>query len=75
MRMGVSVTLAQSPFRKSDYGPLSETGMEFGLGIERDFGPRLAARLTLREHGPLSGDRADFGVGLALRYRSRAAAR
>ena len=68
-RMGLSVILAQSPFRNSNYGPLSETGMEFGLGIERDLGPRLAARFTLREHGPLSGDRADFGVGIALRYR------
>jgi hypothetical protein len=68
-RIGLSVTLAQSPFRNGNYGPLSETGMEFGLGIERDLGPRLAARFTLREHGPTSGDRADFGVGIALRYR------
>jgi hypothetical protein len=68
-RMGLSVILAQSPFRNSSYGPLSETGMEFGLGIERDLGPRLAARFTVREHGSLSGERADFGVGLALRYR------
>jgi hypothetical protein len=68
-RAGLSVTAAQSPFRDKPYSSLSKAGVEGGLGVEHDFGPRLTARLMLTEQLPSAGDRADFGVVLGLRYR------
>jgi hypothetical protein len=68
-RAGLSVTWAQSPFRDHSYSSLSQAGVEAGLGVEHDFGPRVAARLMLTEQLPSAGDRSDFGVILGLRYR------
>lgn len=68
-RAGLSLTVAQSPFRDRLYSSLSKAGVEAGLGVEHDFGRRVAARLTLTEQLPSAGDRADFGVILGLRYR------
>ncbi len=68
-RAGLSVSVAQSPFRDRTYSSLSRAGVETGLGVEHDFGPRFATRLMLTEQLPSAGDRADFGVILGLRYR------
>jgi len=67
-RVGATATAEQSPFRRDRLGDLSRAGVELGLGIERDFGRRGAARLTLTDGLPSLGDRADFGVALKLRY-------
>jgi hypothetical protein len=67
-RIGATATVEQSPFRRDRLGDLSRTGVELGLGIERDFGRRGAARLTLTDGLPSLGDRADFGIALKLRY-------
>jgi len=68
-RIGLSATLAESPFRSGRYESLSQTGVEAAVGIEHDFGSRFSARLTITEQLPSAGDRADFGVVLGLRYR------
>jgi len=68
-RAGLTVTVAQSPFREHSYSSLSTSGVESGLGVEHDFGPRLSARMLLTEQLPSAGDRSDFGVFLGLRYR------
>ena len=68
-RAGLSVTVAQSPFRDRPLSSLSHTGIEAGLGVEHDFGPRFATRLMLTDQLASAGDRADFGVILGLRYR------
>lgn len=68
-RAGLSVTWAQSPFRDHSYSSLSKAGVEAGLGVEHDFGPRVAARLMLTEQLPSAGDRSDFSAILGLRYR------
>ncbi len=68
-RIGVSVTVEQSPFRQGRVYSLTRTGVEIGLGLERDVITGLPVRLTLTKGLPLLGDRADFGIALALRYR------
>jgi hypothetical protein len=68
-RAGLSVTVAQSPFRSGRYDTLSLAGVEAGLGVEHDFGARFSARLLVTEQVPAAGDRADFGVTVGLRYR------
>lgn len=68
-RAGLSVTVAQSPFRDHPYSSLSKTGAEAALGVEHDFGSQFSARLMATEQLPSAGDRADFGVILGLRYR------
>jgi Protein of unknown function (DUF3187) len=68
-RIGLSTTVAESPFRSARYESLSQTGVEGALGVEHDFGRRFSARLTITEQLPSAGDRADFGVVLGLRYR------
>jgi hypothetical protein len=67
-RIGASATVEQSPFRRDAMGDVSRTGVEFGLGIERDFVSRGRARLTLTDSLWDLGDRADFGVTLKLAY-------
>jgi len=67
-RVGATATVEQSPFRRDRLGDLSRAGVELGLGIERDFGRRGSARLTLTDGLPSLGDRADFGIALKLRY-------
>lgn len=67
-RIGASATYEQSPFRRDSMGDLSRAGLEFALGIERDF-RRSSVRLTLTENTPGLGDRADFGIALRIRYR------
>jgi hypothetical protein len=67
-RIGASATVEQSPFRRDAMGDVSRTGVEFGLGIERDFASRGRARLTLTDSLWDLGDRADFGVTLKLAY-------
>jgi len=67
-RVGATATVEQSPFRRDGMGDLSRAGVEFGLGVERDFGRRGTARLTLTDGLPSLGDRADFGIALKLRY-------
>ena len=68
-RMGLSTTVAESPFRSGRYESLSQTGVEAALGVEHDFGKRFSARLAVTEHFAPAGDRADFGVVVGLRYR------
>jgi hypothetical protein len=67
-RVGASVTVAQSPFRRAGLGPVSEIGTEFALGIERDVS-RWSARMTVTEHLAAAGDRADVGLTLRVAYR------
>jgi len=67
-RVGATATVEQSPFRRDRMDDLSRAGVELGLGVERDFGRRGAARLTLTDGLPSLGDRADFGIALRLRY-------
>jgi uncharacterized protein DUF3187 len=68
-RAGLSLTAAQSPFRDHPYSSLSEAGVEVGLGVEHDFGPRFQVRLLLTEGVPSQGDRSDFTLMLGVRYR------
>ena len=68
-RAGLSLTAAQSPYRDHSYSSLSEAGVEFGLGVEHEFGPRFDVRLLLTEGVPSQGDRSDFTVMLGVRYR------
>jgi hypothetical protein len=68
-RIGLSTTVAESPFRSGRYESLSLTGVEGALGVEHDFAKGFAVRLTVTEQLPSAGDRADFGVVLGLRYR------
>lgn len=68
-RAGLSVTVAESPFRNHNYSSLSRSGIEAGLGVEHDFGRRFSVRTLLTEQAPSAGDRSDFGVLLSLRFR------
>jgi hypothetical protein len=65
-RVGASVTAEQSPFRRESLAGLSRAGVEFALGVERDFRRRWGARLTLTENLPSAGDRADLGLVLGF---------
>jgi hypothetical protein len=67
-RIGASATVEQSPFRRDGMGDVSGTGVELGLGIERDFASRGRVRLTLTDSLWDFGDRADFGVTLKVAY-------
>lgn len=67
-RIGASATIEQSPFRRDPMGDVSRAGVEFGLGIERDFASRGRVRLTVTDSLWDLGDRADFGVTLKVAY-------
>jgi hypothetical protein len=66
-RIGASVTVEQSPFRRDALGDLSHPGMEVALGVARD-GRFGSAGLTITENVPAFGDRADVGLALRLRF-------
>lgn len=68
-RAGLSITVAQSPFRDHAYSSLSKSGVEAGFGVEHDFGAHVTTRLLLTEQVPSAGDRSDFGAFFGLRYR------
>jgi len=64
-RIGASITVAQSPFRRAGLDAVSQGGSEVALGLDRDFS-RWTSRLLLTEHVAAAGDRADVGLTLRL---------
>lgn len=65
-RVGLSITLEESPWKHADLLDVSQAAAELALGVSRVL-PRFGrASLTLVEHLNGAGDGSDFGLRLAL---------